>query len=953
MLLSAAAISSSTLVLVIVLAALVCGLVAWLVVRAAKGRAAGQPSAADELRKRAREEALRGIEEDLGPSSDAEAPSAEGAATASGAGPAGEAPGAGAEATASAAGEGEAAALAASTKNLAEQVRRDAARTAQRPDVVGFFDAAAPTEAQVAATSARLKEICDTYPDILRIAVFDDKGITVASSEPSTIGSNFKTRPYYQRAFAGEIFLAAPFLSAITGRGVIIGSAPIRHNGVIKGVLVCTVSLDRYYDSFVAPIKVGDAGYGFILNAAGQVVAHKNPENIFAKNLPDESLYKEIAAEKNGSRRVDDSDGLNTLFVYKTDDLSGITVVIHAAAGDVFKGLRTMRNVSLLVSLIAMILAVIAGLFSARAMVLPLKDATRFAEAVSRGDFNADVKVASRDEVGSLVSALKYMVGQLKERLGFAQGIMHGIVAPFAVADVNGRINYLNSQMIEYWGLTGKPEDYYGKTSSEVFSGKPGEATLLDGMLSKREPVLEMPLAQVNARGRKLYMRISASPLWDLDGNLLGASLLLTDETGLREQQGRILALNERISVSVKEAHGISGQQAEAFRNLTAQLNTTQDAAAAQETASEQTMNSMSAMGETLAELARKAERTTEETRATQEKAKEGSRIVGETVQRINQAAEHAGRAASGMEALGEQATGINVIVELIKDVADQTNLLALNAAIEAARAGEAGRGFAVVADEVRKLAEKTMQATNQVNVSISALQAGVKDNVLITRETVELARKATELAHRSGESLTAIVEIAGHAVGEVLSIAQATEDEVRRGEAVVGEMHAMRDTARRTSDAMRESTAFVAELASLSEKLKKLVESMGSDRRDTDRLQIDSPYPVHISAPGQSRRRCRLLDVSLTGIRLELEGGGLPEGSVGKVFKLEPGRGRLGELLDNRSARLVWHDSPLCGFELTEPMKNTAQELHNAVSALSREWPPADGSAPGASPEK
>ncbi|MDR1241993.1 MAG: methyl-accepting chemotaxis protein [Deltaproteobacteria bacterium] len=358
-------------------------------------------------------------------------------------------------------------------------------------------------------------------------------------------------------------------------------------------------------------------------------------------------------------------------------------------------------------------------------------------------------------------------------------------------------------------------------------------------------------------------------------------------------------------------------------------------------------------MGETLAELAGKAKRTTEETRATQEKAKEGNRIVGETVQCINQVAEHAGHMASGMEALGEQAAGINVIVELIKDVADQTNLLALNAAIEAARAGDAGRGFAVVADEVRKLAEKTMQATNQVNNSISALQAGVRDNMSITGETVELTRKATELAHRSGESLAAIVEIAEHAVGEVLSIAEATEDEVRRGEAAAGEMHTMRDTARTTSNAMRESATFVAELASLSEKLEKLVESMGSERRDTDRLQVDSPYIVYISAPGHGRKRCRLLDVSITGVRLELEDGGLPEGSVGKVFKLEPGHGQLGKLLDNHSFKLVWHDGLLCGCELTEPIKSTPEALHSAVSALSRGWLPVDVMAPGASPKK
>jgi hypothetical protein len=115
----------------------------------------------------------------------------------------------------------------------------------------------------------------------------------------------------------------------------------------------------------------------------------------------------------------------------------------------------------------------------------------------------------------------------------------------------------------------------------------------------------------------------------------------------------------------------------------------------------------------------------------------------------------------------------------------------------------------------------------------------------------------------------------------------------------------------------------------------------------------LDSPYLVHISAPGQGRKRCRLLDISLTGIRLELEDGGLAEGSVGKVFTLEPGPGRLGELLDNHSFKLVWHDGLLCGCELTEPIKSTPDALHGAVSALSRDWMPVDAPAPGISSKK
>ena len=833
--------------------------------------------------------------------------------------------------------EGEATALVASTKNLADQITRDALRTSRRPDVTAFFDRLPADESTVATTSKRLAEICETYPDILRIGILDETGTTVASSIASAIGTNFKNRNYFQNAFAGEVFIAPPFKSSITNRGVIIGSAPIRNNGTVRGVLVCTISLDRYYENFVKPITVGDSGFGFILNASGQVVAHKDEKMIFAQGLPDEALYKRIASEKNGFVDIEDSQGVRRHFFYKTDDLSGITVVIQAAHDDVFQSLYSMRNISLLVSFISVALAVMVALLSARAMVVPLREATRYAEAVSAGDFNSNVSVASKDEVGALVHALKFMVSQLKDRLGFSQGIMHSIVAPFAVSDQSGRLSYLNPQFIEYWGLKGKPENYYGKTSAEVFHGNSSSgSTPLDVVLKKNEPILDLPLARPNAMGKKLHMRVTASPLRNLDGQLIGASLLLTDETSLREQQSRIMALNERISVSVKDAHDISAQQADAFEQLTLQLHKTAEAALAQDAASEQTMVGITGMSETLEILAAKAKQTTEDTRATQAQAEDGSRIVNETVECITKVSEYASRMSLGMDALSKQATGINAIVELIKDVADQTNLLALNAAIEAARAGEAGRGFAVVADEVRKLAEKTMQATNDVNESISALQADVTQNMRITQETVELTKTATGLAQRSGESLSSIVSIANHAVGEVLAISEATEVQARGGTAIAEEMHTVRDMARQSAQSMNESAAFVKELADLSSKLKRLVDSMGSDRRGADRMPVDSPYVLNISAPGLGSFRCRLLDISRAGMRLEMLERPSKETAEGTVFHVHADKGGLAEILDGKEAKQVWGDSPLFGFEFNEPMKTTETALSRLVAELS-----------------
>ncbi len=828
---------------------------------------------------------------------------------------------------------GESSSLAASTKNLTEQIRRDALRTSQRPDVEAFF-ASPANAATVEATCAMLARVCETYPDILRISILDDTGTTVASSIPATIGTNFKTRNYFQNAFAGNVFLAPPFLSAITNRGVIIASAPIRYEGTIRGVLVCTVSLDRYYDTFVKPIRIGQEGFGFVLNASGQVVAHKDASYIFAKDLPDEALYKEIAAAGEGVRDVTDSRGVNLRVQFRTDELSGITMVMQAAYDDVFSGLRSMRNTSILVSCIAVVLAGIVALFSARAMVLPLRAATRFAQAVSAGDFNASIKATSKDEVGTLVSALKYMVGQLKERLGFAQGIMHGIVTPFAVVDVAGRINYMNQQLVQYWGLDGEPEAYYGKPSGEVFLAGADGSTPLDTVLRSRSAILEMPLARTNARGKKLYMSITASPLWDMDGNLLGASLLMVDETGLREQQSRILSLNERITVSVKDAHDISEQQARAFDRLSAQLEKTSEAAMAQDAASEQTMRSITAMSGTLEDLAEKAKQTTEDTRTTRVRAEEGSRIVSQTVDCIARVADHAGRTARGMQALGEQATGINDVVELIKDVADQTNLLALNAAIEAARAGEAGRGFAVVADEVRKLAEKTMQATSQVNSSIQALQSEVAENVRLTDETVELTRTATGLAEQSGESLNSIVTLAEHAAGEVLGIAEATVEQSRTGTAIAGAMENMRAMAGQTTENMRESAAFVEQLSGLSEQLKRLVDSMGSDRRGADRLPLESLYTISLSGK-RGVCQCRVLDVSLGGLRLEMQDNRLPQDDGGAEYTITAQQGVLGGLLNGVHGHIVWVDGALCGLEFTDKLAVSSEALGEAVAKI------------------
>jgi methyl-accepting chemotaxis protein len=165
-----------------------------------------------------------------------------------------------------------------------------------------------------------------------------------------------------------------------------------------------------------------------------------------------------------------------------------------------------------------------------------------------------------------------------------------------------------------------------------------------------------------------------------------------------------------------------------------------------------------------VSESAQLARSTTTETCALSRDGNEAVRSATEQIRRVEASVESS---AAQIEALGEASGRISSVVSIIKDVADQTNLLALNAAIEAARAGEQGRGFAVVADEVRKLAERTSQSTQEISGMVAAIQQGTKDAVEGMRSTVDQVRAGSESVERAG-GLIARIETSSTSVVRV-----------------------------------------------------------------------------------------------------------------------------------------------------------------------------------------
>jgi len=247
-----------------------------------------------------------------------------------------------------------------------------------------------------------------------------------------------------------------------------------------------------------------------------------------------------------------------------------------------------------------------------------------------------------------------------------------------------------------------------------------------------------------------------------------------------------------------------------------------------------ETASAMEEMTSTVVEIARNASEAAQSAQNAKAKAEDGARIVAQAIAGIGEAQDQALGLKSDMTVLGHQAESIGQILNVISDIADQTNLLALNAAIEAARAGEAGRGFAVVADEVRKLAEKTMTATKEVGDAIRDIQSGTRKNIGNVEQAVEKIQAATGLSSTSGDALSEIVALVESTSGQVTSIATASEEQSATCEEINRSIEGISRVSSETSDAMRQSANAVAELVDQAQSLTALIEDLKEDAGTT-----------------------------------------------------------------------------------------------------------------------
>ncbi|MCL1915467.1 MAG: methyl-accepting chemotaxis protein [Desulfovibrionaceae bacterium] len=287
--------------------------------------------------------------------------------------------------------------------------------------------------------------------------------------------------------------------------------------------------------------------------------------------------------------------------------------------------------------------------------------------------------------------------------------------------------------------------------------------------------------------------------------------------------QAKVDSMNH-IAAQLEEIVAHTNQMTESMAGT---IQTATDGMQAQQQHAQDTALSMEQMSSAINDVARNALSASESASATKVNAEQGSSIVADTISAIREVSDKAKLISESMAALDEQAKNIGHVMDIINDIADQTNLLALNAAIEAARAGEAGRGFAVVADEVRKLAEKTMQATHGVAAVISAIQNSASTNLRSVEEAVNAADKSTHLAQSAGDSLQSILTIADMNAEKAQNIASASEEQSASGELIHERTAEVSRVATHNSELMAEAGRAVAELEQSIARIVSLVDKL------------------------------------------------------------------------------------------------------------------------------
>ncbi|GAB4482063.1 MAG: hypothetical protein Kow0088_24740 [Anaerolineales bacterium] len=605
----------------------------------------------------------------------------------------------------------------------------------------------------------------------------DLNGDTIAINSGNAV--NVKDRGYFQQAIQGEVAVSDLLISRASGNPIIVFAAPVYQGEAIVGVVGVTVPT-TYLNELLKLGWFGETGDAYLVNQDGYLLSPPR----FTEQLKQEGLIKErpelelqidtyatqqARAGNAGWSEYQNYRGEEVLGAYIPLDSVPWTIIIEQNTTESFASLTRLRNFSLSMMIVATVVISILAYWIASSLSNPIRKMSQFAAAFALGDVSQTLVVRGKDEIGELADVFRTVAD-------YQRNVAH-VAERLAAKDLT---------------VTIEPKS---------------EKDVLGQSLVKMLNILRETLGAIANQANTL---LSAS-------DQLAAS---ADQSGRATNQ--ITATIQQVARGASQEAESINQTASSVEQMTRAINGVARGAQDQAQAVSKASQVVHEITSAIQQVAANAQKVSQDSTVAAKAAQDGRQTVEQTIHGMENIKNKVAFSAEKVQNMGERSNQIGAIVETIEDIASQTNLLALNAAIEAARAGEHGKGFAVVADEVRKLAERAAQATKEIGALIKDIRVTVAEAVNAMQDSSAEVEQEAARAGNAGFALQEIQKSVQSVVEQANQAAQAAQKMEIAANELVDAMDAV-------SAVVEENTAATEEMAASSTQVTQAIETIAS----------------------------------------------------------------------------------------------------------------------------